>query len=317
MSRAVSIHIGVNHPHGRHFDQPLASPEITAWRMAEIASQSGYGSTLVLRGEAATEQAVHDALARAALTLVRGDTLFVSFCGHGSQEPDHDCDEGHGWDEGWCLKDEVLVDDRLSGYWSLFDAGVRILVVSESCYAGGMGRTGDDASHPQARPAAKPAPVMRGAPAAPPVVTRPVPNGAAIAHRRRALRSAHPAPSGTPMRSGANTAFAGSCIASAPHDTHGVRASLLLLAASNEDRPASEGVFSKHLLDVWDGGTFQGSYCDLFRQVKQRVMTSGCSQDPQMLMLGAADAAFPLETAFHLEHQEPGAPRKAVTYRGD
>jgi hypothetical protein len=312
MPRAVSIHIGVNHPHGPMSDQPLTTPEVVAWRMAEVASQAGYGSTLVLRGEAATRQAVHDALTGAAGILARDDILFVSFCGHGAQERDMDCDEGHGWDEGWCLKDGHLVDDKLGGYWSLFDAGVRILVVSESCYAGGVGRTGEEADAPP--PGPKPAPVMRGAPFVPPVVAPPgVGGGAGIAYRRRAARSAAAAVNGTHMRSARTASFAGSCIASAPSDSHGVRASLLLLAASHEDRPASEGMFSESLLRVWDGGAFRGSYCDLHRQVRDLVMTNGSRQDPQILMMGAPDPAFPLETAFHLEPRVPG---KAVTYRG-
>lgn len=310
MPRAVSIHIGVNHAHGPHADRPLRSSESIAWSMAVLAGQAGYGSTLVLRGAAATRQAVHAALTGAAGTLGRGDIVFVSFCGHGSQERDLDLDEGHGWDEGWCLADGVLVDDKLAGYWSLFDPGVRILVVSESCYSGGVGREDDK---PHASAGVKPVgSVMRGAPAVPLPAAPPVLRGAALAHYRRALRSAPRLHPRRPIRSAGAAGFAGSCIGSAPHDSNGIRASLLLIAASREEQPASEGLFAKHLLGTWNGGAFRGSYCDLHRQLRDGVMTERCSQEPQILMMGAADPAFPLETAFHLGPPRPGG---TVTYR--
>ena len=130
MPRAVSIHIGVDRPHGGHV--PLKSSENNAWRMACLANQAGYESLLVLRGQAATKQAVHDVLTKVSGVLTSGTTLFLSFSGHGCEVPDdHRApDERSRKDQAWCLADGHLVDDKLAGYWRLFEPGVRILVVS-------------------------------------------------------------------------------------------------------------------------------------------------------------------------------------------
>lgn len=281
MSRAVSIHIGVNVPQGRLSGHPLHESEDIAWQMAVLAEKAGYGSLRVLRGAAATRQAVHEALTGAAGALGPGDTLLVSFAGHGLQEPDRDGDEGHGWDEGWCLADGVLVDDRLAGYWRLFDAGVRIVVVAESCFGGGSGREDEGAT--LVRPAASAVRVMRDG------------------GYRTAL-----------FRSAAVADYAASCIGEAPRATDGIRASLLLLAAAREEQTAREGLFSQHLLKVWNEGSFRGTYCDLHRQVRDRVMTERCTQEPQILMLGASDPAFPLAPAFHLDRR---AAQPSAVYR--
>jgi hypothetical protein len=64
---------------------------------------------------------------------------------------------------------------------------------------------------------------------------------------------------------------------------------------------------------VWADGVFEGSYCDLYREVRGRVMGETSCQEPQILMLGAPDPAFPLAPAFRLER---GREPDAVRYRG-
>lgn len=298
MSRALSIHIGVNVPRGRFADRPLHRCETDAWRMAALAEHAGYDSLRVLRGAAATRQAVHEALTSASGSLEEGDTLLVSFSGHGAQEPDKDRDEGHGWDEAWCLHDGMILDDQLAGYWRLFQPGVRIVVVAECCYAGGTARDDEDF---------RPTPVGGTG-----VVYRTL-----VARDDDDVRPARPWDAGVVYRSPAGwparTDPTRSCIAEPPRNTHGIRASLLLLAASHELQPARDGLFCQHLLEVWNDGAFRGTYCELYETIRECVMTERCRQEPQLLMLGAPDPTFPLETAFHLRRREPGDP---VVYRG-
>jgi metacaspase-1 len=288
MSRAVSIHIGVNQPpQGRYADTPLRDSESTAWRMAELAGQAGYHRMLVLRGPAATRYAVHEALASAAGLLERHDTLFVSFSGHGGQETDRDLDERHGSDESWCLYDGELLDDKLAGYWRLFDPGVRIVAVSESCFSGGVGRidAGSGAYAAAARAPGVPR-VMRGG------------------------SSSSRGPEPDPARISNPIA---SCIGEPPRDCCEIRASVLLLTASAEQQPAQDGLFARSLLDVWGAGAFRGSYCDLYQRVRERVMAEAPSQEPQIQMLGSPDPGFPLLTAFHVDG---GGSRRLGVYRG-
>lgn len=287
MCRAVSIHIGVD---GARERVPLRQSESGAWGMAGLASRAGYDSILLLRGPAATRAAVHGALAGAAGTLGAGDVLLVSFSGHGGKAADRDQDERDGADESWCLYDGDLPDEKLAGYWRLFDPGVRIVVVSESCYSGGMGRTSDKLAAPAAG-AVGPR-VMRGS------------------QRMRGMRS--PARGPDPVAAAAAVAVA-SCIVEPPRDCDEIRASVLLLTASAEHQTAREGLFTRLLLDVWADGAFGGSYCELHWRVRERVMAETCAQEPQILMLGAPDPAFPLKPAFHLDRTS--APRRTMRSR--
>ena len=257
MARAVSIHIGVNQPGGGMGHPRLANSEATAWKMAELANRAGYDSILVLRAQQATRNAVHVALTGAASHLRGGDTLLLSFSGHGSQVPDLDRDERDGFDETWCLADGELVDDKLAGYWALFEHGVRIVVIAESCYGGGSGR-GDG---------------------------RPWYAG----RRPRGVRMRGEAPATPPSR------------VRMPAQTYGIAASVLMLAAATEHQTAQDGVFSRHLLELWDGGRYEGSYEALYDEVTRRVMDEGARQEPQLVMLGTADEAFPAARAFHVQ----------------
>lgn len=291
MPQAVSIHLGVNRPAGPHSEHPLRFSEDSAWCMAGLAGQAGYDALQLLRGGACTRAAVHDVLTRAAGSLRRGDTLFVSYSGHGSQVLDDSRDERGPFDQEWCLADGVLVDDRLIGYWRLFDPGVRIVLVVESCFSGGMGRDDDDPF--LYFPASPGEPVMRG--------------GGGGGYRGSVERGHR----GGGWRSAQVMDYASSCIAEAPKTTDGIRASVLMLTASGEDETSRDGLFSQQLLKVWNHGRFEGSYCDLYRAVREGVTHAHC-QHPQIQMLGASDPGFPLEPAFR---RDRSAPAEEVVYR--
>ncbi|HEX8271787.1 MAG TPA: caspase family protein [Longimicrobiaceae bacterium] len=273
MARGTSIHIGVNRP-----DSPgectLSLSEASAWRMAELAHQAGYGAIHLLRGAAATRRAVIDLISAATEALEPGHTLFVSYSGHGSHVPDADGDEGDepdGWDETWCLHDADLVDDELVEIWRTAAAGTRVLLLTESCFGAGMGRDFDD--------------LLTGCFCTRPGAGRPV-----------AYRSADPGTRGVKQY----TPTTSSCISRAPSHDYGIRASVLLMAAAAEERTAREGVYTRSLLQLWNGGNFGGSFCDLHRALCERVRAENPSQEPQIMMLGTPDPEFPLQRAFHL-----------------
>jgi hypothetical protein len=76
----------------------------------------------------------------AAKTLSKGDFFFLTFSGHGGQVRDADGDEPDRKDETWCLYDGQLVDDELYVELGRFAAGVRVLVLSDSCHSGTVTR---------------------------------------------------------------------------------------------------------------------------------------------------------------------------------
>lgn len=270
MRRGTAIHIGVNHAASMR-ESPLSLSEKTAWQMAELAYQAGYSAIHLLRGPDATRNAVRELLSAATEALEPGQTLFVSFSGHGSRVPDANGDERDGWDETWCLHDADLIDDELVETWRLAAPGSRVLVVTESCFGGGMGRYGDD--------------VLAAYPGLPPTPDRPVYRDAGLVMRgvkQFAL----------PMAS---------CVPSAPSHDDGIRASVLVMAGAAKTQKAREGLYTRHLLDLWRGEAYRESFSALHRRLCERVQHDNPGQEPQMEMLGTPDPDFPLEMAFHLD----------------
>jgi hypothetical protein len=93
-----------------------------------------------------------------------------------------------------------------------------------------------------------------------------------------------------------------------PRDADGIRASVLVLAACNEQRPTRAGVFARHLFAVWADGAYRGTFRDLYLELRRRMGAD--SLEPHILMLGAPDPDFLLEPAFHRD-DDAAAPRGA------
>jgi metacaspase-1 len=324
MHRAVSIHIGVNEPGGLHCEHPvLKHSEEAAWRMAVLASQAGYESLQVLRGRAATRLAVHEALTFAAGLLEKDDNLLVTFSGHGGHAEVPGDNEKQ--DESWCLFNGDIVDDKLAGYWRLFEPGVRIVVVSESCYSGGIHR---NAPTYETGSAVQDRPVLRdGGRSAGTVRTRDGMGGATDSRDAPAgmpggydpcdelLGPDRESNGIVPVPGTGGPGAAVSCVTPPEPDSLAIRAKVLMLTASAEKETAIDGVFTCALLRLWNGGAFRGSYCELYHALSQQVLaaTHG-DQRPQILIGGTAGPDFPLETAFHLTRDRAVYGR--VIYRG-
>ena len=120
---------------------PANACEADAHDMTAIAESSGFATTTILTADA-TSARVLEELATAAGQLVAGDTLLLSYSGHGGQIPDLDSDEEDGNDETWVLYDRQLLDDELYAGYARFAEGVRIAVFSDSCHSGTVTRTG-------------------------------------------------------------------------------------------------------------------------------------------------------------------------------
>jgi len=72
--------------------------------------------------------------------LQKGDTFIVTYSGHGSQRTDFNNDESDSKDETWCLFDGEMVDDERAELWTLFNPGVKIVLISDSCHSGSVAR---------------------------------------------------------------------------------------------------------------------------------------------------------------------------------
>jgi hypothetical protein len=256
------ISIHIGVNHPAGLHEPLSESEDTAWKLAELSFQAGYRAIHLLRGAEATREAVGALLLAASRTLRPGHTLFVSFSGHGSRVRDAEGDEPDGYDETWCLHDADLVDDELAEFWRQLPRGARALVVADCCYAAGSIRKGEPMAWCGARPrVAEDEIVYRG------------------------VKQYTIAPD----------------LVTEPADADGIGASVLLLAATGKQQKAKEGVYVKHLLDVWARGAHRGTFSELHEEVRKRVMGETHDQEPQLVRLGAADPGFLRKVAFHLD----------------
>ena len=108
--------------------------------MHDLAFSIGYETHKLLTAQA-TRSAVTHAISQAASKLKSGDIFFLTYSGHGGQVPDTNGDEPDSKkDETWVLYDGELVDDELHELYTTFDAGVRVVVLSDSCHSGSVTR---------------------------------------------------------------------------------------------------------------------------------------------------------------------------------
>lgn len=137
MSKGISIHTGIDTLRVGVYntEAPLNAPSHDAWAMADIARHEGYSEINLLINQEATKKHFLEIFDASIQKLQCGDTLFISFSGHGGQIVDEDGDELDGRDEVWCFYDDYLVDDDLRERWRLFTEGVRVIVVSSSCHS--------------------------------------------------------------------------------------------------------------------------------------------------------------------------------------
>ncbi len=72
----------------------------------------------------------------------KGDSLIITYSGHGTWEPDKSGDEPDGKDEGLCPHDifqgKILLDDEIKEIFAARAAGVKIVLISDSCHSGSV-----------------------------------------------------------------------------------------------------------------------------------------------------------------------------------
>ncbi|MEB3301378.1 MAG: caspase family protein [Cyanobacteriota bacterium] len=117
-----------------------------------VNDANDWASTLSARGFAVSKlldsQATKAALVAAFDQLISGaksgDTVTITFSGHGTLAPDTSGDEIDGYDEALCPYDihqgNVLLDDEIHELFGKRAAGVRLILISDSCHSGTVTR---------------------------------------------------------------------------------------------------------------------------------------------------------------------------------
>lgn len=134
--------IGINNYPGTQMDLQGCVNDANDW--AAALTQRGFAVSKLLDSEAtkaAMMTAMEDLIAKAS----KGDSLVITFSGHGTYQPDTDGDEADGLDEALCPYDlqtsgAALTDDEIRVLFAARKAGVRIVLISDSCHSGTVTR---------------------------------------------------------------------------------------------------------------------------------------------------------------------------------
>jgi len=131
-----------------------------------VNDANDWAATLAAKGFAVAKlidsQASKTAMVNAVGELIAGgrsgDTLVITYSGHGTWQPDTSGDEPDGRDEALCPWDittkGALLDDEIHALFAKRAAGVRILLISDSCHSGSVTR-GDESDIDPGMPRAR------------------------------------------------------------------------------------------------------------------------------------------------------------------
>jgi len=281
--KALSLHLGLNLVSASAYEGwtgPLQACEFDANDMAALAKGQGMKPTVLLTKKA-TRAALLSGLRSAAKTLKTGDLFFLSYSGHGGQVPDRNKDEPDRKDETWCLYDGQLIDDELYLELGRFAAGVRVLVLSDSCHSGSVTR--------------------ERTPPPPPPGTRAKLMPDAVGQRVYAAHNAfydkvqadvaREAKVVDPDAALAQVAVTGAA-ATATALVGAFKPSVLLISGCMDNQTSLDGehngLFTEKLLKVWNQGRFSGSYASFHGRIRAAMPAN---QSPNLFALGPA-AAF-------------------------
>jgi metacaspase-1 len=280
---AVSLHLGLNAVSPDHYegwDGQLVACEFDAKDMGAIAKSSGIKSQVLLTKRATRANALA-AIRAAATKLKSGDLFFLTYSGHGGQVPDVTGEEDDKQDETWCLFDGELIDDELYLELTKFAAGVRVIVLSDSCHSGTVTRA---------------APPRDSAPGPSRGRSKMMPPAVALrtygAHRAfyDKLQEAVASEAGKAQAVDPDTALAHVAVSlRLTSIATTCKASVILISGCQDNQTSMDGdhngAFTEQLLQVWDHGKYRGSYAKLHAAIKSRMPAT---QSPNLFTLGPA-----------------------------
>jgi len=156
----TALCIGINNYPGTHMDLQGCINDANDWA-AELSSR-GFAVTKLIDAQA-TKAAMSKAFKAIVGGAKKGDTTVITFSGHGTYVPDLNGDEVDGLDEGLCPYDlqtggAALLDDEIHAIFSSRAAGVRLVLISDSCHSGTVTRAAaadpdsDDVPRPRFMP---------------------------------------------------------------------------------------------------------------------------------------------------------------------
>lgn len=289
--KAIALCVGLNGVDKDHYagwPGTLFGCESDAADMAHIAEKSGFQTTKLLTANA-TRDAVLKQIRDAAATLKSGGIFMITYSGHGDEIPDPQAppDDG-GMDQTWCLYDGELLDKELYAEWAKFPAGVRILVISDSCHSQGIAKMvpRDYVTDLQLRAA------PHGGIESEAVHRLMDASGRfnAVTTRDRAPIRVKALPPETSIATyqKEKERYDG-IVRSVDRPTAPIAPWVMSITACKNDQlagdGASNGIFTGALKKVWDGGAFQGDYIAFHHAVAAAALEARPWQEAQRRMI--------------------------------
>lgn len=291
--RALSLHLGLNavlpSAYGG-WSGDLNACENDANDMAALAKAQGMKPTVLLTKKA-TRKALLNGLRAAAKVLKQGDLFFLSYSGHGGQVPDVTGEEADKKDETWCLWDGQIIDDELYLEYARFAAGVRIVVLSDSCHSGTVTRAGPPApgaAGPEWRSKMMPLDVGRRTYEQHQAFYDGLQKAVAQAAGGAVDPDAALAALTPSTHSGRVTSIAAK-----------FKPTVLLISGCQDNQTSMDGphngAFTGRLLTVWNHGRYVGNYASFHAAVRAGMPAS---QSPNLYTLGPGAAAMLAQAPF-------------------
>lgn len=278
MPQAISIHVGLNEVDPKHYqgwNGKLVACEFDANDMEKLASGRGFDSEKLLTKQA-TAEALTSGLEKASQKLESGDTLLLTYSGHGGQVPDANGDEKDRMDETWVLYNRQMVDDELYSLFGTFKPGVRIAIFSDSCHSGTVAKDAMDAIGPD-----RMARSVNGGDSQKPRV-KGMPDEVV-----RAVYEANKDEYDEIQKS------------LPPFDKANIGASVILTSGCQDNQTSLDGdkngLFTQTLLEVWNNGAFTSGYRTFRRRIARQMPPW---QSPNLFIVGSPDPTFANQVPF-------------------
>jgi hypothetical protein len=276
MARGLALTIGLNAVDPDHYSGwsgKLNACEADAQDLNAVAKSRKFSVKTLLTADA-TRDNVSAEIRKSAGELKAGDIFLLTYSGHGGQLPDLAGEEPDDMDETWCLFDGELLDDELHLLLAKFAAGVRVLVLSDSCHSGTVTRMA----------------YYRGTLISlgftgrkQPAVYRYMPPEIAL----RTYRDNRP--------------FYVNLQRSLPtrKARQKVQAGVLLISGCQDNQYSADGtfngLFTGQLLRVWNHGKFEGNYKEFHKAIVQRMPPD---QTPNYFWSGIYNKVFETQKPF-------------------
>lgn len=134
-----AVCIGINDYPGTNNDLNGCVNDMHDWANL-LTGEFGFDA-VTMADSAATADAILDALASLVDGSSAGDSLALTFSGHGTYILDGtDADESDNYDEAICAHDRNIVDDEIRGIIDRLPPGAFLTVISDSCHSGTVTR---------------------------------------------------------------------------------------------------------------------------------------------------------------------------------